>query len=383
MAGNKRKKPIDPRVRRLWRTCRDGVVLVVSAILVYLMISTGVSYFIDNYLKPVDEKDATPIEVVIPSKSSASSIARILYKACGEDESGLIQNTAIFKVYVDFVGKANNMKAGTYVLSKNMTMKQIVDIICTGNAPKKTVTFTIPEGYTVESIANTLLEKGLITDTAPFLQKCKTGEGFENFEFINELLSGGAASKRDYVLEGYLFPDTYEVYADATVDTILIKMLNRFNEIMIDDYKTRAQELNMTVDQVVTMAGLIEREAQVDEDFAKVSAVFHNRIKDDMALQSCASLSYALRVKKYTFTAAEMELDSPYNTYRYKGLPAGPVSNPGKQAIVAALYPNEAYISEDYLYFCNGNPAISNALIFSKTYEEHQQNVKEYQQYWK
>ncbi|MBQ2770193.1 MAG: endolytic transglycosylase MltG [Clostridia bacterium] len=383
MAVKRKKNSTRAKLQRFWRNYRDVFVALLSAVIVFFIIRTGVSYVIDNFIRPVDESDATPIEVVIPSSSSASSIARILYNACGQDEKGLIQNTAVFKVYVDFLGRANTMKAGTYILSKNMSMKQIVDIICEGNPPKKTVTFTIPEGYTVEGIANVLLEKGLIDDPAPFLQACKTGAGFENFDFIKQVMDSPDAAKRAYILEGYLFPDTYEVYADATIDTILIKMLNRFNEIVIDDYKARAAEMGMTLDQLITLAALLEREAQVDDDFSKVSAVFHNRLKENMKLQSCASLSYPLGVTKYTFTAAELELDSPYNTYRYGGLPIGPVSNPGKQAIVAALYPNESHMAEGYLYFCNGNPAVSNALIFSKTYEEHQLNVKTYQQYWK
>lgn len=147
----------------------------------------------------------------------------------------------------------------------------------------------------------------------------------------------------------------------------------------------------MTMDQVVTLASLIEREAQVDTDFAKVSAVFHNRLKEGMRLESCASLSYVLNVRKYTFTATELATESPYNTYRNAGLPIGPISNPGKLAIEAALYPNEEFLEEGYLYFCNGKLEVKNpdgtvthdyALVFDKTYEEHQKHVLEYQQYW-
>ena len=196
------------------------------------------------------------------------------------------------------------------------------------------------------------------------------------------MTAGDKAAYRRYVLEGYLFPDTYEVYADASVDTILIKMLNRYNEIFTEAYKQRAAELGMSVDEVIVLASLIEREAQVDSDFAKVSAVFHNRIRQSIALQSCASLGYVLGVNKYTFSEAERKTDSPYNTYLYSGLPAGPVCNPGKTAIEAALYPNEEFLSEGYLFFCNGNPTVSRELIFSKTYEEHQKHVEENQQYW-
>jgi UPF0755 protein len=379
---DKRKAKQRKRLRRMWLSVRPAVVLGVSLLIVFFIARTGVNYVLSNYIMPTDQNDATPIEVVIPSSSSASSIARILYNACGYDEEGLIPSTAAFKVYVDFVGKANSLKAGTYVLSKNMSIKQIVDVLCEGNPPKETVTFTVPEGYTVTGIAEVLLENGLISDTNELLSAVKTGEDFTNFAFIDDAAQTENAVYRTYMLEGYLFPDTYEVYADASVDTILIKMLNRFNEVFTDEYLTRAQELGMTMDQVVALASLIEREAQAPDDFARVSAVFHNRMTDEMPLQSCASLSYVLGVTKYTFTEAERETESLYNTYKYDGLPVGPVCNPGKAAIEAALYPNEDYLEEGYLYFCNQNPSETNELVFAKTYEEHQENVRKYQEYW-
>jgi len=366
----------------MWLSVRPAVVLGISLVIVFFIARATVNYVLSNYIQPVDKNDATPIEVVIPSSSSASSIARILYTACGYDEKGLIPSTAAFKVYVDFVGKANSLKAGTYILSKNMSIKQIVEVLCEGNEAKETVTFTVPEGYTVTGIAEVLIEKGLISDASELIDAVKTGEDFTNFAFIEDVTETENASSRDYMLEGYLFPDTYEVYTDASVDTILIKMLNRFNEVFTDDYLTRAEALGMTMDQVVTLASLIEREAQAADDFAKVSAVFHNRLAEDMPLQSCASLSYVLGVTKYTFTEAERETDSLYNTYKYEGLPVGPVCNPGKAAIEAALYPNEDYLEEGYLYFCNQNPNETNELVFAKTYEEHQENVRKYQEYW-
>lgn len=370
------------RMRRLWLAVRPAVVLGISLLIVFFIARFTVNYVLSNYINPVDMNDATPIEVTIPSSSSASSIARILYGACGYDKEGLISSTAAFKVYVDFVGKANSLKAGTYVFSKNMSVKQIVEELCEGNAPKATVTFTVPEGYTIVGIGKVLIEKGLISNEADLLEAARTGSAFTNFAFINDVAAMSSVGSRAYVLEGYLFPDTYEVYADASVETILIKMLNRFNEVFTDEYLTRAQQLNMTMDQVLTLASLIEREAQAPGDFAKVSAVFHNRLSQNMPLQSCASLSYVLGVTKYVFNEDERATDSLYNTYKYNGLPVGPVCNPGKAAIEAALYPNEEYLAGGYLYFCNQNPAETSELVFAKTYEEHQANVEKYQQYW-
>ena len=380
LKGKKKPTRAQRRRRQIWRTVRPAVVLLVSAVAVFFVARFTVNYVLSNFINPVDINDATPIEVVIPKSSSASTIARILYNARGEDEEGLIPNTAVFKVYVDFVGKANKMQAGTYILSRNMTLKQIVDIICEGNPPKSTVKFTIPEGYTIADIARVLIEKGLIESEKELFDVCVSGASFETFAFISNIAENGG--NRRFVLEGYLFPDTYEAFVDSSVDSIIIRMLNRFNEIYSDEYVARAGELGMTMDQVITLASLIEREAQVDSDFAKVSAVFHNRLKSDMPLQSCASLSYVLNVKKYTFTESELATESPYNTYLNRGLPVGPISNPGKAAIEAALYPNEEFLSEQYLYFCNGNLKESAELVFAKTYEEHQANVMQYQQFW-
>lgn len=383
--SNARKKKLTPaqkRWKRVWRYLRPVAVLALGVLIAYLAVRGTVNYVVSNYIKPVDEHDATPIEVVVPSSSSASSIARLLYNAGGEDEPGLISNTAVFKVYVDFVGKAGTMKAGTYVLSRNMSIKQIVDVICEGNAPKATVKFTIPEGHDISDIAKALMENGLLASADDLYNEARLGTDFSTFAFVHTVQESGTVTSRNFVLEGYLFPDTYEVYADASIDTILIKMLNRFNEIFSDAYIARAEELGLSIDQVVTLASLIEREAQVNTDFAKVSAVFHNRIRQDMALQSCASLSYVLGVNKYTFTESELATNSPFNTYLRKGLPVGPICNPGKAAIEAALWPNESTLKDGYLFFCNGNPQESRELVFARTYEEHQENVKKYQQYW-
>lgn len=368
------------RMRKIWRIAKPVLVAFFSVFIVLVSAYYGVQYVLTHYIKPVDENDSTPIEVVIPKSSSASRIAHILYSCRGENEPGLIQNTAVFKVYVDFVGKASKMQAGTYILSRNMSMKQIVDIICEGNPPKPTITLTIPEGYTSSDIAAVLKENGLIESQAEFIIECNDASTYSVFNFLSPVIAN--PNGRSVLLEGYLFPDTYEVYEDATVDSICMRMLNRFNEVFTDEYIARAEELGMTMDQVVILASIIEREAQVKTDFPKVSAVFHNRLKQDMPLQSCASLSYVLKVNKYTFTESELQTDSPYNTYQNKGLPVGPICNPGRTAIEAALYPNEAYLNDGYLYFCNGNPAESKELVFAKTYKEHQKNVKKYQKYW-
>jgi UPF0755 protein len=157
-------------------------------------------------------------------------------------------------------------------------------------------------------------------------------------------------------------------------------MLDRFNEIYSRKYIERAEELDLTMDQVVILASIIEKEAK-PFDFNKVSAVFYSRTALDMPLYSDATLGYILKTNAIEFSPAELDTDSPYNTYKYKGLPAGPISNPGVAAIEAALYPNEQYIEEGYLFFCLMDPN-TGALVFAKTAEEHAANVEKYRPLW-
>ena len=274
--------------KEAWRYLRPLAVGLLSLLLVGVGISLGVRYVLSHFIFPVDAEDNTPIEVVIPKGSSASKIASLLYNARGQDEPGLIVSTASFKVYVDFVGKANALKAGTYVLSRNMSISEIVEILCQGNEARTTLRFTIPEGYTVESIAAVLKEGGVLESNDTFLSLCREGSLYGSYSFIDELEEDPG---RRYMLEGYLFPDTYEVYQGVSCDEILSKMLSRFNEIFTEAYRARARELGMSVDQVVTLASIIEKEAAAEGDFARVSAVFHNRLKRDMALESCATHS--------------------------------------------------------------------------------------------
>ena len=295
------KDPATARRERVWRILRPVVAVLLSIGLVALAMIGAIRYVLNHFVYPVDPDDNTPIQVVIPAGSSASRIASILYNARGQDEPGLIVSTASFKVYVDFTGRANALKAGTYVLSRNMTIPEIVNILCAGNEARRVTRFTIPEGYTTAEIALALFED------------------------------------RRYALEGYLFPDTYEIYEDAAPADILKKMLNRFAIVFTEEDAERARALNMTTDQVITLASMIEKEAAAAEDFARVSAVFHNRLRRGMPLESCATLSYTLGVKKYTFTQSELATVSPYNTYRNKGLPVGAICNPGRTAIQAAL----------------------------------------------
>ena len=373
-----------PTVKKIWRIFRPVLVILIGAAVTYGLFTFALNYVLQKYVMPVDSGDATPIEFVVQSNDSASQIANMLYSAGGEEGHGLIANKAVFKIYVDFAGKANKLKAGTYILSRNMGIGQIVDILTEGNPPKQTLKFKIQEGHTILRILSSLKEAGLTVDETEFLALCNDREQYAKY-FLETVPENTPEHTRDYMLEGYLFPDTYEAYIDADANAIISRMLSRFNEIFTASYVERAAELNMTIDEVVTLASVIEREASADTDFAKVAAVFHNRLNKGQKLESCATLQYVHKDQppKLEYTQEERSVKSGYNTYLNSGLPVGPIGNPGKKAIEAALYPDETFIEEGYLYFCTKDPNDENKeLAFAKTYEEHQKNVETYRKYW-
>ena len=383
--GNGGARRDNPDMKRMWRRMRPLIVFLLSLGICLTLLFVGAKVAFEKLFAPVDANDATPITVTIPSNSGASRIAKLLYEAGGTDAEGnqlpgLISSKTVFKIYADFTGKTSKLKAGTYVLSRNMSVGQILDIVCKGNPPRATTRLTISEGTTVEGIAEKLVSLGVLPNTEEFLALCKTGEAFD-YSFLTAI-EQNPAQARNSLLEGYLFPDTYEIYTDESAKSIITRLLLRFRNVFNDEYTARAKELGMTMDEVITLASLIEKEAKVESDFAKVSAVFHNRLNEGMKLQSDAPLKYIFNVSgTLTYTEEQMRDPSLYNTHVHDGLPLGPICNPGERAIRAALYPNEDYVSEGFLYFCLMD-ATTGENAYAKTLEEHNANVERYRDSW-
>ncbi len=372
-----------------WRLLRPPAVFLLSLALCAGVLYGAYRYAVARFFSPVDINDATPVTVTIGSGSGASSIAKKLYEVGGVDEDGnllapgLITSKTVFKIYVDFTGKSDKLKAGTYVLSRNMDVSQIVDVICEGNAPRITLKLVVTEGMTAEQIAAKLVSLGVLDAPGEFLDLCKTAGQFADYDFVAAAAEEiDPEQTRDYVLEGYLFPDTYDIYSDESAKSIINRMLYRFGEVMKAEYIARAQELGLSLDELVTLASVIEKEAKVEDDFAKVSAVFHLRLERGMKLQSDATLKYIFKTAgNITFTDKQLDAPSKYNTYRYEGLPLGPICNPGLRAIQAVLEPDEAIMEGEYLYFCLSDSE-NGALVYAKTLEEHRANIEKYRPYW-
>ena len=354
---------------------RQTKIYVISALIVVLIFGSVALFINQKYIAPVDRGSKEVITVNIPRGSGPSKIANIL------EENGLIRSTAVFKLYLDLNDKGSKLMAGTYDFSPSMTIEEIVDKMIV-NSTGGTAKYTLTEGGTVENLATILVNKGAIVDKDAFLKAAQSADKYKSYDFITKMMETSSAKNgaRRYALEGYLFPDTYIVYKNATPDEVIEKMLTQFDNIFTSEYLARADELNMSVDEVITMASIIEKEGRAS-DFKKVSAVFHNRIKQGMPLQCCSTVQYVLGIKKLNLSAEDTSVDSPYNTYKNKGLPAGPICNPGKKAIEAALYPDEDYVKGNYLYFCSSDPK-TGSLVFSKTLDEHNANVAKYRPVW-
>lgn len=271
--------------------------------------------------------------------------------------AGLIRQPLLFTLLVRMSGLEGRLQAGKYTLSPTMTMHDILAAL--QHSRVEEVRLTIPEGLRLEEIADRVGETGVVSAKA-FLDAARNGAAFQNRSFFLKSLPPGAS------LEGYLFPDTYRIAETATVTEIIEILLGRFDQ-QYRAIETEVRIADASVHQIITMASIVQREARLESEMARISAVFWNRLKpENLAetgggkLQADPTIQYALGYsddertwwrKKLTLT--DLQIDSPYNTRRYAGLPPGPICSPGLKAIQAAAQPDEG---ANYLYFvasCN------------------------------
>ncbi|NLV59795.1 MAG: endolytic transglycosylase MltG [Clostridiales bacterium] len=386
MAGKKRSREYDHESLRdereygfywysgVWHILRPVLIGLAALVLVFGLLSTGYGVIHDRFLSAVDPQDTTEVPISIASGSSLTKVAGLL------EQQGLIKNRSVFKYYCDFVGLGQKIQAGDYQLSKSMDMFAIADKLTTGDGKPMTAKMVLIPGWTVEDLAAKLKDQGVLADENAFLQQCKTGEGLTDYYFLQDVLKTDRVAQRKYLLEGYLSPNTYEIYTSASSTDILKKLLDQTDKVFTYEWQERTAELKMTMDQVLSLASLIEKEAKAP-DFAKVSAVFHNRLDSKMKLGSDVTIHYITGERRMSLRNSDLVIDSPYNTYLYAGLPLGPICNPSPEAIQAALYPDEVFVAERYLYFCSKDPD-TGELHFSKTQEEHDRAVKIYAPLW-
>ena len=358
----------------VWRVLRPILVGLGALLLVFGLLSGLWSKLNEAFISPIDPTDASAHAFTVESGSSLTRVSNAL------EAQGLIKNRSVFKYYCDFAGMGQKIQAGDYLIGKNMSMLEIAQLLTTGDGKPMTMNITVIPGWDVETIAAMLVEKGALNGADAFLALCKSGAGVEDYYFVRDALSDKDAGKRKYLLEGYLSPNTYEIYTSSEPLAILKKLLDQTDKVFGYVWQERAAELGISMDDALTLASLIEKEAK-SADFKNVSAVFHNRLKAGMPLQSDVTIHYLLSERRMALRNDDLAIDSPYNTYKYKGLPPGPICSPSAAAIEAALYPNEAFVAEKYLYFCSKDPD-TGELHFSKTLEEHERAVKIYAPLW-
>ena len=298
-------------------------------------------------------------DVVVEQGASTADIAAEL------KEKGVIRYPLFFRMMSRLGGHDADYKQGTFVVERHIGYHAIFRALSDpAGGQAGFVKVTIPEGFELRQIADRLEEAGLI-DRDVFYNLVESGQF--DYAFVREI------PKRENRLEGYLFPDTYSFSKTAdTEQTIINAMLKRFEEVVYtQENRSRARALGLSMDEAVTLASIVEREALGENDRKDVSSVFHNRLasKEFPYLQSCATVQYILKERKAVLSEADTQIKSAYNTYQVKGLPLGPIASPGAASVEAALYPNRT----DYLFFVLGSDGVHH---FSKTYEEHLAHMK-------
>jgi len=308
-------------------------------------------------------KEGDDVYFVIAEGESVGQIGGNLHKV------GLIKSENYFKIYVRLNGYQRDLQAGEYLLSPDLNIKEIVNALAAGQSLSQEKTIKVIEGWNIDDINEYLRKNEIITNNSfTVLAKAKVNNW--PLEFSRPKFLADIPPSAD--LEGYLFPDTYRIYKEATAEDIIKKMLANFDMKLTNEMREEIAKKDKTIYKIIIMASLLEKEVRSYKDMKVVSGIFWDRIKNKQPLESCATLAYVLGENKKQYTVEDTKINSPYNTYQNLGLPPGPICNPGLNAIRAAIYPDFTKYNYFLSSFDNGQT------IFSKTYEEHIRNKAKY-----
>ena len=326
----------------------SGLVLTFVLILGGIAVALYITWFLPhkNFL---ENRKFVLIAKGTPSYQVAHALQR----------EGIVRNWFWFLVYLKLMKHSAHLQAGEYLFDQPLSIARVADKLILGQVYYHEV--TIPEGYSLFDIADLLAQKGLL-ESHDFQQAAR------HVEKLADLV----ALKGN--LEGYLFPDTYRVTRGIQAEEFIVMMTSKFRDVYRDILESPLQHSEYGLNEIITMASLIEKETAVDEERPLVAAVFYNRLKKRMPLQCDPTVIYAARLNgeyRGKIYQTDLDIDSPYNTYRRLGLPPAPIANPGIQSIEAALKPANV----DYLYFVSNN---NGGHVFSKSLPEHQKAVTAY-----
>lgn len=324
--------------------------ILISVVIILILAIITPIYLYNNFIKSPVSSKSMEVEIQVRKGTSTSAILNEL------KEKGVIKNTLFAKIYVRKLNIDKSLRAGIYKFNGSMTPEEIFAKLKKGAPDVDVVSVTIPEGLTVRQIAEKMQQLGVIGSSEDFMKEAQTGSF--DYEFIKQI-----PENRPVRLEGYLFPDTYEFRKGSKDHDVIAKLLDRFEQIYENSLKGKIPE-GTTLDKIVIMASIVEEEAKLKEEKPVIAGVFYNRLKLNIPFGSDPTVGYALGTHKTHYTLKDIQVDSPYNTYKYPGLPAGPIACPGKESMEAALNPAQT----EYLYFY-GFPNGSHK--FAKTYQEH------------
>ncbi len=365
------KTPKKNRRRRGMKAVSWLLALLLFAAVAVIGFVSAYDYVMKNHTdasknEPIVVDEAKAVEFVIEKGSNTSKIAAQLF------EKGLIENETIFKLLSKINGYDWTYQSGTHIVSSELSYDEMMRVLSSSAATRKV---TIPEGKTFRQVVDILYNKQIIKNKDSFIKAANTEEF--DYSFLKSI------PDREYRLEGYLFPDTYEFDRNVSDREVIIKMLDNFERKFKSDYveKMKLLDYEMTMDKIITLASIIEREASDPDDRYLIAGVLYNRLSNKdktlRKLQVDATIQYILLKKtgeyKDRVLYADLEIDDPYNTYLYEGLPPGPICCPGEASIKAALYPENT----NYLYYVAKNDG-TGSHQFSRTFKEHQAAIKKY-----
>ncbi len=336
---------------------------------IFILILTVFLISVFSYWRAVNNPAAKNSQDQIFVISSGEGVEQISKNLVNAD---LIKSQFYFKIYVWQTQKESKFQAGEYALNPSMAIREIAEVLTTGKSLSKEKKIKIIEGWNVRDIDKYLADMSIISN-GEFIELAEMKIGNWKLEigesgkpnFLND-------APRSAGIEGYLFPDTYRIYQDATAEDIIQKMLDNFDKKMTNEMRDEIKKQGKTIYEIITMASIIEKEVRTQEDMDIVSGIFWDRIKYGQPLESCATLAYILGINKKQYTIEDTKINSPYNTYQNRGLPPGPICNPGLNAIKAAVYPEFT----GYNYFLSSKD--KGETIFSKTFDEHNRNKAKY-----
>ncbi|MBQ9941131.1 MAG: endolytic transglycosylase MltG [Clostridia bacterium] len=356
---NKKTKNTDEKGGGLF----SGIAKALIYIIAVISISGVLSYYGIIYSNDIFAfvKDDVSAEISIKENTTVSELADLLHSG------GIIEHPGVFRFYTWYRHRNDEkpieLSEGTYEVSSLLNYDMLLSKFRKTSGGRTIVTLTFKEGLTVDETIKIFTDAG-VGNRENFIEAINNYE--YDYKFVKELEGWENIPGRKYRLEGYLYPDTYDFYTDSQESFIISKLLSNFNQKFEEEYYDRCAILGYTVDEMITLASIIEKEGFLQEDLDKISSVFHNRLSnwDNPYLQSDATIQYSFEERKKEITSDDLKIDSLYNTYMYKGLPPSAVANPGLESILAALYPAET----NYYYFVTYK---NGAAIFSRTLGEH------------